>query len=236
MQNPFDPDATYAVRNQGRQPKSPVGYKAQVAETGVEATLEKGEPTQNFLTTLVIQPAHHADESGARKVEEVQGQLGGEPPSVHYVDGAYLSAQRLVEAAAAGQELIGPVQSAPSRTRSVSRWKRSGSRWSNGGPCVRPAGPTIKAVGWKASKAGSSSASNGTPRPADRASCARPVWARISGSEAWGSANITASCKPGAKSSRPSFSKGGCASATPLRALRANWSGSTDCAARATGD
>lgn len=113
VQNPFDPEATYAVKNHGGQPKSHVGYKAQVAETVVEAILEKGEPTQNFLTALVIQPAHHGDEAGAQKVEEAQAQLGLEPPPVQYLDGAYLSAQRLVEAAAAGRELIGPVQSAP---------------------------------------------------------------------------------------------------------------------------
>ena len=92
-----------------------MGYKAQVAETVVERKLEAGEPTSNFITAIAIQPAHHSDEAGAEVIAKAQASLGLEPPPVLYVDGAYVSASKLVEAAAAGRELIGPVQSAPRR-------------------------------------------------------------------------------------------------------------------------
>ena len=65
VQNPHDPDATYAVKGQGAQQKTHVGYKAQVAETVVEAKLEEGEPTRNFITGIATQKAHQSDESGA---------------------------------------------------------------------------------------------------------------------------------------------------------------------------
>jgi len=115
VQNPLDPEATYGVKQQGGEAKSHVGYKAQVAETVVERKLEAGEPTSNFITAIAIQPAHHSDEAGADVIAKAQASLGLEPPPVLYVDGAYVSASKLVEAATQGCELIGPVQSAPRR-------------------------------------------------------------------------------------------------------------------------
>jgi transposase len=115
VQNPLDPDATYAVKQQGGEAKAHVGYKAQVAETVVESTLEEGEPTRNFVTAIAIQPAHHSDEVGSEVIAKAQAALGLDSPPVLYVDGAYLSAAKLVEAAAQGRELVGPVQSAPKR-------------------------------------------------------------------------------------------------------------------------
>jgi transposase len=115
VQNPLDPDATYGVKVQGGEAKAHVGYKAQVAETVVESPLEKGEPTRNFITAIAIQPAHHSDEAGSELIAQAQSDLGLEVPPVLYVDGAYLSAAKLVEASAQGRELIGPVQSAPRR-------------------------------------------------------------------------------------------------------------------------
>ncbi len=81
----------------------------------VESRLEAGEPTRNFVTAIAIQPAHHGDEAGSVAIAKAQAALGLESPPVLYTDGAYLSAAKLVEAAAQGRELVGPVQSAPKR-------------------------------------------------------------------------------------------------------------------------
>ena len=47
VQNPHDPEATYAAKGQGEKKKGHVGYKVQVAETVCEAALAPGEPTRN---------------------------------------------------------------------------------------------------------------------------------------------------------------------------------------------
>jgi hypothetical protein len=112
VQNPHDPEATYAVKGQGQHKKEHVGYKVQVAETVCEATLAPGEPTRNFITGMVTQPAYQSDEAGALQMEAEQAAMGLEKPPVQYVDGAYISAQKLVEAQAQGRELIGPAQPA----------------------------------------------------------------------------------------------------------------------------
>lgn len=108
VQNPHDPDATYASKGRGEQCKEHVGYKVQVAETVTEAVLEPGEPTQNFIVGVLTQAARESDEEGARKMEAEQQTMGLEKPPVHYVDAAYVSTEKLVEAAAEGRELIGP--------------------------------------------------------------------------------------------------------------------------------
>jgi hypothetical protein len=112
VQNPHDPDATYAVKGQGQHKKEHVGYKVQVAETVCEAVLAPGEPTRNFIVGIVTQPAYQSDEAGALQMEAEQAAMGLDKPPVQYVDGAYISAQKLVEAQAEGRELIGPAQSA----------------------------------------------------------------------------------------------------------------------------
>ena len=108
VQNPHDPDATYAVKGQGAQQKAHVGYKVQVAETVVEAKLEPGEPTQNFITGIATQKAHHSDDAGQEQMAREQAAMGLETPPVKYVDAAYISTAGLVDAAAQGVELIGP--------------------------------------------------------------------------------------------------------------------------------
>jgi hypothetical protein len=108
VQNPHEPEATYAAKGQGDKCKEHVGYKIQVAETVCEATLAAGEPTRNFLAGIVTHPAYESDEAGAEKMETEQAVMGLDKPPVQYVDGAYISAQKLVAAAAAGRELIGP--------------------------------------------------------------------------------------------------------------------------------
>jgi hypothetical protein len=104
VQNPHDPDATYASKGSGEQCKEHVGYKVQVAET----VLEPGEPTQNFLVGVLTHAARESDEEGAGKMEAEQQTMGLEKPPVHYVDAAYVSTEKLVEVAAEGRELIGP--------------------------------------------------------------------------------------------------------------------------------
>jgi transposase len=115
VQNPLDPDATYAIKMRNGESKAHVGYKAQVAETVVERVLEATEPTANFVTGVVIQPAHHSDDAGLEAMEPVQASLGMEAPPTLYVDGAYVSAARLVEMETKGRELMGPAQGPPRR-------------------------------------------------------------------------------------------------------------------------
>jgi transposase len=115
VQNPHDPQATYAVKGQGQQKKEHVGYKVQVAETVSEAVLAPGEPTENFITGIVTHLAYQSDEAGARQMEQEQAAMGLDKPPVQYVDGAYISAEKLVQAQAAGRELIGPAQPAPGK-------------------------------------------------------------------------------------------------------------------------
>ncbi len=113
VQNPHDPEATYAVKGQGAQKKEHVGFKVQVAETVSEAVLAPGEPTRNFLTGIVTHRAHESDEAGEAKLEQEQAAMGLAKPPVQYVDGAYVSAQKLAQAQAEGREIIGPAQPAP---------------------------------------------------------------------------------------------------------------------------
>jgi transposase len=119
VQNPHDPDATYASKGRGEQCKEHVGYKVQVAETVTEAVLEPGEPTQNFIVGMVTHAARESDEEGACKMEAEQQTMGLEKPPVHYVDAAYVSTEKLVEAKAQGRELIGPAphSGGPNRER-----------------------------------------------------------------------------------------------------------------------
>ena len=113
VQNPHDAEATYAVKGEGAKKKEHVGYKVQVAETVTQAELAPGEPTQNFVTGMVTHAAHQSDEAGAKKMEAEQAAMGLDKPPVQYVDGAYVSAEKLAEAQAEGRSLIGPAASAP---------------------------------------------------------------------------------------------------------------------------
>ena len=77
VQNPHEPEATYAAKGQGDKKKEHVGYKIQVAETVCEATLAPGEPTRNFIVGIVTHPAYESDEAGAAKME---AEAGGDGP------------------------------------------------------------------------------------------------------------------------------------------------------------
>jgi transposase len=115
VQNPHDPDATYAAKGTGQQKKEHVGYKVQVAETVNEAVLAPGEPTGNFISGILTHAARESDEEGALKMEQEQQDMGLDKPPVQYVDAAYISTQKLLEAAAEGRELIGPAPGAASQ-------------------------------------------------------------------------------------------------------------------------
>jgi hypothetical protein len=115
VQNPHDPEAQWAAKGQGKHRKEHVGYKIQVAETVAQTTLNKGEPTANFITTVVTQPATGSDDAGLPLVEQEQTNLGLEKPAEWYLDGAYISAERLAQAQAEGRQLIGPAQPAPKK-------------------------------------------------------------------------------------------------------------------------
>ncbi len=108
VHNPHDPQATYASKGTGEQRKELVGYKVQVAETVTEQVLAPGEPTANFIVGMVTHAARESDEQGALKMEVERQAMGLEKPPVNYVDAAYVSTEKLVEAAAQGRELIGP--------------------------------------------------------------------------------------------------------------------------------
>jgi hypothetical protein len=108
VQNPHDPDATYASKGNGEHRKEHVGYKIQVAETVSEAMLAPGEPTRNFITGIVAHAARESDEEGALKMAAEQQAMGLEKPPVTYVDAAYISTEKLVAAASENRELIGP--------------------------------------------------------------------------------------------------------------------------------
>jgi len=114
VQNPHDPDATYAAKGEGNKKKEHVGFKIQTAETVIQAELAPGEPTRNYLADIVSHPAYESDEEGAEKMATEQAEMGiMEKPPVEYVDGAYVSGEKLAEAQAEGRVLMGPAQPAP---------------------------------------------------------------------------------------------------------------------------
>lgn len=113
VHNPHDPEAQWAAKGLGKNRKEHVGYKVQVAESIVSDNVAKGEPTANFITAMVTQPAIGSDDAGLPLVEAEQQSMGLDKPSQLYVDGAYISAERLAKAQEEGRELIGPAQAAP---------------------------------------------------------------------------------------------------------------------------
>ena len=115
VHNPHEPEAQWAAKGAGKQRKEHTGYKVQVAETVKEVELSPGEPTQNFLTAVVTQDAIGSDEAGQILVEAEQAAMGLEKAPVLYVDGAYVSAEKLAQAQAQGNEMIGPAQPAPKK-------------------------------------------------------------------------------------------------------------------------
>jgi len=110
VHNPHDPQAQWAAKGQGKHRKEHVGYKVQVAESVHVEPLAKGEPTRSFITGIVTHPASASDEAGAELIQQEQAKMGLDNPTELYVDGAYVSAQKLAQAKAQGREIIGPAQ------------------------------------------------------------------------------------------------------------------------------
>ena len=115
VQNPHEPEAQWAAKGHGKQRKEHVGYKVHVAESVQDNPVQPGEPTRNFLTAILTQPAISGDDSGLEAVEKGQAAMGLEKPVEWYVDAGYVSAKKLTQAQAEGRDLIGPAQSSPKR-------------------------------------------------------------------------------------------------------------------------
>src|ERR1700747_1623988 len=113
VRNPHDPDAQWSAKGKGKQKKTWVGYKTQVAER----LPEKDAPGQKrFITSIVTQKASESDDPGLDQTFNDQALSGLNRPSEVFVDGAYVSAARLDQAKEEGWELVGPAQ--PSANRS----------------------------------------------------------------------------------------------------------------------
>lgn len=115
VHNPHDAEAQWAAKGQGKHRQEHVGYKVQVAETVHGEPLEKGEPTKNFITAMVTQPAIASDDAGLPAAEQELEMVGLEKPDQWHVDGAYVSAERLAQVQAEGREIIGPAQASPKK-------------------------------------------------------------------------------------------------------------------------
>jgi len=115
VQNPHDPQAQWCTKKTGDAKKEWVGYKVQVAESVPEMPLKPGEPTPALITGIVTQPATGSDEAGLAEMLQQQAEMRLDKPAELYLDGAYVSAQGLAEAAAEGRQLLGPAQP-PART------------------------------------------------------------------------------------------------------------------------
>lgn len=114
VQNPHEPEAQWCTKSTMKG-KDWTGYKAQAVETVQDEPRPKGEPTANFITGMVTQPATEHDLVGMDKALEQQKSMGMERPESMYVDGAYVSGQSLHDAEREGWELHGPAHASPDR-------------------------------------------------------------------------------------------------------------------------
>lgn len=114
VQNPHEPEAQWSSKSTTKD-KTWIGTKVQVAETVQDEPCNKGEPTRNFITAIVTQNATESDKAGLAQVMTEQKEMGLEPPSALYVDGAYVSSHALYEAQQDGRELRGPAPASPDR-------------------------------------------------------------------------------------------------------------------------
>jgi hypothetical protein len=115
VHNPHEPQAQWASKGMGKHKKEHVGYKVQVAESVVIQPLGPQEPTRAFVTGIATQPASASDEAGAEQMEQEQAAMGLDKPTELYVDGAYISGEKLAQAQGQGRQLIGPAQAPPQR-------------------------------------------------------------------------------------------------------------------------
>jgi len=94
LQNPSDPDATFGHKGKG--------YQVQICETCVS-----DNPFQ-VITTTFLQGAHESDQKATLPLLETLEQQGHEP-DVAFADGNYVSGENIVQAAAMGVDLQGPL-------------------------------------------------------------------------------------------------------------------------------
>src|SRR5258708_30069935 len=105
VQNPHDPDPQWSAKGKGKQKKTWVGYKAQVAESLPE---KEAANRNRFITSIVTQKASESDDPGLDQSFQDQALSGLERPTELYVDGAYLSPSRLYAAKQPACHLIAP--------------------------------------------------------------------------------------------------------------------------------
>jgi hypothetical protein len=115
VQNPHDADAQWSAKGQAKEKKEWVGYKVQIAETVVQKQSESKEKEPQFITSVVTQKASESDEAGLEESLEQQEQIGQDKPKELYVDGAYVSGEKLTQAQEQGWELMGPAQPSANR-------------------------------------------------------------------------------------------------------------------------
>ncbi len=116
VMNPHEPEAQWSTKSEAKpKEKEWIGYKVQVAETVQDDPREKGEPTANFITSIVTQDAISSDDAGLTQTIVEQETLGLGAPSTLYTDAGYVSGPALAAAQAEGRELRGPIPSSPQR-------------------------------------------------------------------------------------------------------------------------
>ena len=120
IRSPHDPDAQWSAKGKGKEKKTWVGYKAQVAEN----LPEQDVPNQKrFITSIVTQKATESDDPGLDQTFQDQALSGLDRPTEIYVDGAYVSAARLYQAQQEGWELMGPAQPSANRAELKSAYR-----------------------------------------------------------------------------------------------------------------
>ena len=120
VRSPHDPDAQWSAKGKGKEKKTWVGYKAQIAESLPEKDASNQE---RFITSIVTQKATESDDPGLDLTLEDQALSGLNRPTEIYVDGAYVSAHRLYQAQGEGWELMGPAQPSANRAELKSAYR-----------------------------------------------------------------------------------------------------------------
>jgi len=112
---PYPADSNNSIISWLRPGINAHSYHSQFPRRAPASNPKVGTPAPNFITVVLTQPAIASDDAGLPLVEAQQAALGLEKPGELYVDGAYVSAERLAQAQAEGREIIGPAQAAPKK-------------------------------------------------------------------------------------------------------------------------
>jgi transposase len=103
--NPHEPEAVMTRTRRRRW----TGYKLQISESVPQATVQKGQPTEAFITAIHTQVSSEGDIKSLDAIREAEKRVGLETPSQRYVDSAYISGEQLRSEQEAGGNLVGPV-------------------------------------------------------------------------------------------------------------------------------